>query len=261
MTPHLPVNKPSSGFTLVEMAVVLVIVGLLLGGMLLPLSTQLDLEGNRKTTAELAEIKEALLGFAVINGRLPCPADNTTDGQEVGQTNGVCNTYQGFLPAATLGITPTDNQGYAIDYWGNNNSNHSSRIRYALSNDNSPIPNTTSAYRFNSQISLTLSPNDLKVCASSTGITKTACGTSSASLTSNSTVVAVIYSLGKNGYTGGKDKRYDENANLHEDDTNYVFVSHEVTDNTETSNEFDDQLVWISFPVLANRMITAGKLP
>jgi hypothetical protein len=40
---------------------------------------------------------------------------------------GVCtNPYNGFLPAATLGIGPTDPQGYLLDAWGN-------RIRYAVS--------------------------------------------------------------------------------------------------------------------------------
>ncbi len=48
------------GFTLIEMAVVLVIVGLLLGGMLVPLATQMETDRRKETTATLESIREAL---------------------------------------------------------------------------------------------------------------------------------------------------------------------------------------------------------
>ena len=62
------------GFTLIEMAIVLMIVGLLLGGMLVPLSAQMDQRNISDTQKSLSEIKEALIGYAMANGRLPCPA-------------------------------------------------------------------------------------------------------------------------------------------------------------------------------------------
>ena len=56
-----------AGFTLVELAVVLVIMAVLIGGMLVPLSAQRDIRNVSETQKQLSEIKEALLGFAIIN--------------------------------------------------------------------------------------------------------------------------------------------------------------------------------------------------
>jgi type II secretory pathway pseudopilin PulG len=61
------------GFTLVELAMVLFIVSLLIGGLLMPLTAQNEIRGRQETDRALANIREALIGFAVVNGRLPCP--------------------------------------------------------------------------------------------------------------------------------------------------------------------------------------------
>ncbi|MHB9116934.1 MAG: type II secretion system protein [Burkholderiales bacterium] len=235
------------GFTLVEMAIVLVIVGLLLGGMLMPLSAQIDQRKIGDTQKTLDGIKEALIGFAVANGRLPCPASPTSNGVESPVGGGACsNPYDGFLPAATLGITPTDSSGYAVDAWGLQQN----RIRYAVTTANSNAFTTASGMR-TTGIG-TLAPN-LYVCASATGITATSCGTATA-LTSNAP--AVIFSLGKNAPTGGTGT--DEAANL---DNNPVFVFHTQAAAGAANGEFDDLVTWLSLPVLLNRMVTAGQLP
>lgn len=227
-----------SGFTLVEMAVVLVIMGLLIAGLLGPLGSQIDQHNYAKTQKSLDEIKESIIGYAIINSRLPCPASSTSNGIEDPVGGGVCtHPYDGFLPAATLGITPTDSNGYALDGWGGNASN---RIRYAVTTANSKA--FTTAIN-----SLALSP-DLHVCASGTGITATACNAGVPTLASSA--VAVIFSLGKNSATGGVST--DEAPNM---DNNITFVSHEFTPT------FDDQVTWISYPVLANSLVNAGKLP
>lgn len=230
--------KPPLGFTLVEMAVVLVIVGLMLGGLLVPISAQMDIEAFRKTNTSLDDIKESLIGYAIINGRLPCPASSTSNGIEEPVGGTTCtHPYDGYLPAATLGITPVDSNGYALDGWSGNTSN---RIRYAVTTANSQA--FTTAIN-----SLSLAP-DLHVCASGASITATACDASVATL--SSTAVAVIFSLGKNAGSGGTST--DEAPNV---DNNITFVSHDPTPT------FDDQMTWISYPVLANRLVAAGKLP
>lgn len=67
--------RTKNGFTLIEIAMVLVIIGLLLGGLLMPLATQVDVQRRIETEKAMEQIKEALIGFAMVNGRLPCPAD------------------------------------------------------------------------------------------------------------------------------------------------------------------------------------------
>ncbi|MFN3717118.1 MAG: type II secretion system protein, partial [Thiobacillus sp.] len=96
------------GFTLTEMAVVLVIVALLIGGMILPLSTQMELRNVSETRKQLNDIAEALYGYAASHvasdGRpyLPCP-DTDGDGLE-NRSGSTCANQEGTLPWATLGL-------------------------------------------------------------------------------------------------------------------------------------------------------------
>jgi len=243
-------SNRKEGFTLVEIAIVLLIVGLLLGGLLPTISVQIERQRTSDTTKQLNEIKEALIGFAITNGRLPCPASTTSNGAEDPAGGGNCASFlDGFVPAATLGLTGTDSSGYAIDAWGN-------RIRYAATSWDNASPAVTDVYTTTSGMKTAtisnLSP-DLLVCSTSTGISGTSCNGNS--LTSNG-VPAIIFSTGKNGATGGAGN--DEAANL---DGNRTFVSHVPAPSSATNGEFDDLVTWISPNVLVNRMVAAGQLP
>ena len=233
------------GFTLAEVAIVLVIVGLLMGGLLPTLSGQIDERHNTDTTKQLNDIRDALIGFAIINGRLPCPASTSSNGVESPITGtGICDFPYGYVPAATLGLSGTDSSGYAVDAWNN-------RIRYAVTIWNN--------YTFTKPNGLLLSgisnllPN-LLVCSTSSGISPTSCNTTA--LTASPGVPAVIYSTGKNGAQGSAGP--DEAANL---DNNQTFVSHLPAGNGAPGGYFDDIVIWISPNVLISRMVSAGKLP
>ncbi|MDP3308119.1 type II secretion system protein, partial [Methylotenera sp.] len=65
------------GFSLLEMAVVLVILGFVLGALLLPLQAQRNQLFQSQTENTLEIAKKALLGYAQSQGRLPCPATAT----------------------------------------------------------------------------------------------------------------------------------------------------------------------------------------
>ncbi len=241
-----------SGFSLVEMAMVLLILGLLLGGGLSLLDAQVEQKKMKDTQALLEQAKDALIGFAVVNGRLPCPASSISTGQEsfaVGgnAANGQCsNFYDGFLPAVTLGLAPLDSEGYATDAW----SLKSNRILYAVTQANSYAFTKTNGMKTQTIALLT---SDLKVCTSATGITATTCG----SATSLSTdAIAVLYSLGKNAPSGGGG--IDEAANLNSDQ---VFVTHTLTPVNAANGEFDDIVTWLSPNILFNRLVQAGRLP
>ena len=64
----------SHGFTLVELAISIFIIALLLGSILVPLATQVEQRQVSETQKKQDEIKEALIGFALANAYLPCPA-------------------------------------------------------------------------------------------------------------------------------------------------------------------------------------------
>ena len=247
-----PPNSP--GFTLAEVAIVLLIVGLLMGGLLPTLSGQIDERHNTDTTKQLNDIRDALIGFALTYGRLPCPAAPNTTGVESPVGGGACtNFYNGFVPAATLGLSGSDSAGYAVDSWGN-------RIRYAVTSWNSASPALNDVFTTSNGMSAVgisnLVPTSLAVCSSSTGISGSSCGSAYWLTSSTMGVPAVIYSTGKNGAQGSAGP--DEAANL---DANQTFVIHLPTGSGTTGGYFDDIVIWISPNVLINRMVAAGKLP
>jgi prepilin-type N-terminal cleavage/methylation domain-containing protein len=113
--------KPKqSGFTLVEIAIVLLIVTILLGYTVALFPRQQELKQYRALTHEMDRVMEAIIGFAQVNGRLPCPALPNSAGVE--DINGVsgCNNYGGFVPVNTLGLDGRFNaDSLLLDPWGN----------------------------------------------------------------------------------------------------------------------------------------------
>ncbi len=109
-----------SGFTLVEIAIVLLIVGVLVGYTAALLPKQQELKKYRAVEQEMDQIIAAIVGFAQVNGRLPCPAIPNTAGDEDGGGGGDCNNYGGFVPVNTLGLTGRTNaDSLMLDPWGN----------------------------------------------------------------------------------------------------------------------------------------------
>jgi len=262
MRPMIASNKRSfhkTGFSLVEMAIVLLIVAVLLGGLLPTLSGQVEQKRRSETSKQIDEIKEALIGYAIVNGRIPCPATTNSNGTESfasggSASNGNCaNFYNGYVPAAALGLAGTDSSGFAVDAWGN-------RIRYAVTlwSRTSPTPAVDHVFTSTNGMSTVgisnISQDLLLVCSTATSITSTNCATGT-SLTPQG-VPAVIYSTGKNVASGGSG--IDETANT---DSNKTFVSHIPAPRSATNGAFDDLVTWLSPNTLFNRMVAAGKLP
>lgn len=230
----MTMNKKQTGFSFIELAVAMFILTLLLGSILVPLTTQVERRQISDTTKILEEARDALLGHAIANGRLPCP-DTNGDGTE-NISAGVCTTASGIahgnLPWRTLGLA-------ASDAWGN-------RIRYAVRGE---YAQSTTLF------SLTTSTANLQVCE-----------TSACTSILTSSAVAVLLSHGKNGY-GATNINGSTYANpssadeLENTDADRDFVSRINTEIGTTAGEFDDVVIWVPLFTLLNRMVTAGKLP
>jgi prepilin-type N-terminal cleavage/methylation domain-containing protein len=111
------------GFSLIEMSVALVIVGLLLGGVVGTVGSLQQRQRFTATQAQLAEIREALIAFAAMNQRLPCPADptiaDTTAGaglERAANAGGCTGGTVGIVPWATLGLPESDAWGRRFGY-------------------------------------------------------------------------------------------------------------------------------------------------
>jgi len=277
-------GREARGFTLTELAVVLAIVGLLLGAMMVTFSAQVDQRNHSETQRRLDEAKELLLAYAIVNGRLPCPATCTNPpacttgsaGDENPAGGGACSTYaQGFLPARAIGFQPTGTTGFAIDAWGN-------PIRYAVASTiqtsascpavpavppsssasywsppftTGTTTGVTNAQTFMRANGVACAPGngDLVVCSAAPAGTSCAAGQS---VTNQNTVVAVVLSVGKNGARGTGGANEAENQ-----DGDNVFVYRAPDPSTAPGGEYDDLTAWIPVGVLYARMTAASVLP
>ena len=233
--------RTNHGFTLVEMAIVLMIVALLLGGLLPTVTSQLEQQRNNETSKLLAEIREALIGYALINGRLPRPATSETDGAE----RAVCATTAdcaGFIPWATLGISK-------LDSWGK-------IIRYSVTPNFANAPFTLSA----TVATKTIKPDS---------VTATYLAGQGGCSLINQCVPAVIFSHGRNNFGTGDSGNVladssatnaDEGTNNDKNTDNFFSRIHS-NNTTASGGEFDDIVVWVPLNTLMSRMVSAGKLP
>lgn len=239
-----------TGFSLVEMAIVLAILAVLMAGLLPTISGQVELHHVRETRKQLDEIQQALIGYAVINGRLPCPANgaiasgSSNAGMEVTTGSGsslTCASSSGVLPWATLGISETD-------AWGR-------RFSYRV---DSVFADAISANTYGSGCSPATTPTQSSFALCSDG-NLNVLSAASGGTTIAGNVPAIVISHGSNGYgaytTTGQQiagANGDEGENADSDNT---FVSHDITPT------FDDLSTWIAPSILLNRMVAAGKLP
>ncbi|NJD30062.1 MAG: prepilin-type N-terminal cleavage/methylation domain-containing protein [Chloroflexi bacterium] len=123
-------RQAAAGFTLVEIAVVIVVLSLLLA-MIAGIATAMLGQQRREATRQrLAGVETALALFVSQNQRLPCPANGTLAGTDnnagveqitlgtpnVCSVGGVAGSQQhGVVPWRALGISEQD----ATDGWGN----------------------------------------------------------------------------------------------------------------------------------------------
>ncbi len=212
------------GFSLLEMAIVLLIVGLILGGLLAPLSTQVKNSRIKSTNNILAGASDALIGFAVTYGRLPCP-DTDNDGLEQPQPCPTGSNAEGDLPWATLGIGRKDAWGFPIRY------------RPALAYTASPIPDPT------------LMTGGLSVTnLAGTALTATA----------PDGPAAILFSCGANGYPDAEnDANGAANSSamcVNPGTPNSIYIA-----DVDVPDTYDDVLIWLSKNKLFARMVAANK--
>lgn len=237
-------RRSHTGFTLIELAVSMFVIALLLGAILVPLATQVEQRQIGETKKVMDEITDALIGFALANGYLPCPdvtsgtgANNGTE--DVSAASGTCQTISGTiatgnLPWITLGLGNQDASG--------------NRFRYT-------VLETFARRAPASPFTLTTTASTLRVCESA------AC----ASVLSN-TAVAVVISHGSNGSGAMNASTNTQNLPLptSADELNNTNTSPDIVSRSKSTvagNEFDDIVTSLSRYTLINRMVAAEKLP
>lgn len=261
----------SSGFSLIEMAIVLLILGLLLGGVMALIGPQRDVQMVKDTEAEIQRTQEALIADAMSRpqGNLRCP-DVGNAGQEGPRSVVDCVSNEGWVPFAVIGGVGRQ------DAWGN-------RLRYRvvpIYSRLAGLPNPS--YRLDTDLG-TLSPPpplpliDRRTLAVCNSTTPAACAEGDVA----TNVVAVIISHGRNGWgsrnreTGllraqptGADELENTNGRNPADTadagntvTNRRFISHVPSPAGSPAGEFDDIVGWVPQGLFHSKMIAAGRLP
>ena len=129
LTHHQLRLASQKGFSLVEISIVLVIIGLILGAGLTMWRSSIGTTKLSTTKTNLANIKNSVINFAIANGRLPCPDTTTAPPNNIGISNppvsgaciygAGCPTPPCYVPYVTLQIQlpgGTDSFGNVFRY-------------------------------------------------------------------------------------------------------------------------------------------------
>jgi prepilin-type N-terminal cleavage/methylation domain-containing protein len=250
----MPVKKIVKGFTLLEMAVVIAIMGIVMAGFVLPMLGQikmrsqlLELQKYKETNRTLEEVKAALLGYVVANKYFPCPDfDVVPDGQGGNQSN--CNTdtkaIEGYVPWVDLGLTK------GTDAWGN-------PIRYRVHHNYAYPPNPPNSDISSTNLDVSVPPT-LKIKNITDNV-----------ISNVNTVAIVLLSCGKNGKpdsTTNESNNRTGNQNCSNVANPAINNNYYIQDTRNYSTElesiptdFDDVVTWVSKYQVINQLTNAGK--
>ncbi|MDM8564784.1 prepilin-type N-terminal cleavage/methylation domain-containing protein [Candidatus Halobeggiatoa sp. HSG11] len=219
------------GFSLIELAIALAIIGLIMSGLLESMALMSDYKKINKTDVTLEQIKESLVGFAIINRRLPCPArcskykkhcvNGAYDVDAIGIEDTALCKKEGYLPWADLGIGRHDAWKRPFHYRVDRYYSASSGIRDSLQTD------------FNKKLTvIDRYGNDL----------------TTKELSDHSRIIAIILSYGKNGEA---------------ESSNKITIANDATykKGDYVENVFDDRLTWLSKYTLTNYLAKTKDLP
>ena len=231
------------GVTLVEMAIVLLILGILARATIAPLSSLQQHRHQREAESQLESIRHALWAHVVSAGVLPCPV-LLGSGSAVTDSDSVCLRFSGGVPAVELGLPgPVDSDGALLDPWG-----RPYQLAVSLfSHDQQGIPAepdwTTEGEA--SRIGIAELAADLVVCSQSVT------GRCSAKSVRASELSFVVFSSGSDSSSAG-----DQSENL-DGDKVFALQEHSV----DTERPFDDLLWWGTASESGYWLVRAGWLP
>ncbi|MFK7859039.1 MAG: type II secretion system protein [Granulosicoccus sp.] len=246
-------RRDEHGFTLVEMAFVLLIIGLLTKTAIAPLRAIQEHGKRDQAELNLQHVRETIFAHLVAYGSLPCPLsrDNASGTQAVGvsrNTNAlddsICKVSSGWVPAYALGLSGSiSSEGALLDPWGR-------EFHYVVSLSNhvekgSPIlPDWTTPGEA-ANVGIKDLTSDITLC---NAVPRNNC--TARSVRTNQ-IAFVVMSAGQDSSSKGLQAE-------NQDNDNYFVVTDESIQN---GAEYDDMLVWGSAADVMYWMLRMGWLP
>ena len=291
---HAQPARLNAGFTLVEIAVVMVLISLIVGALLPLLTAQTANSRIVATRAHQESIRAALISYVGQHGYLPCPADGWTKADDANYGH-EARTSANQLPAGSCdllssGHTPTNSQTY-------NPSGNAAIPKVTIFRGVVPwldlgLPEDAVNDAWNQRITYVVSDlgvtgyasreavsgllGALTVCrdfASGAGPVAPPIGSGSNACTTRSTATPLIgaqspavalISHGENGYgafvpASGSVKPYASQASAMEKAN--IDLGQNVLVQSGYSQDFDDLVLWLTPADLTGPLIASGSLP
>ena len=252
----------AGGFSLVELAVVLAVLGLLAAGLLVPLEVQMESRDRALAQRQLEQAREALYGFAMRFGRLPCP-DADGDGRPdpafdaTRKATANCTRAEGSLPGLALGVQ-------VVDPWGQ-------RLRYRVSAPRFTWPDSDGLCNGGLQQELDFcATGDLEIHGRGDDPATNAAQEGKFDFLIASEVPALVWSGGRNASSsGGANPVGADEADNQDGDARFVFRAFsrgqggcsDAGAESVPLCDFDDLGVWLSPYALFERLVAARRLP
>lgn len=221
-------RSPSEGgFSLLELALVMALLGIMANGLLGALQARLINHHYQEAEHDLARAERALVGYAAANGaRFPCPDMNGDGAPDPDETHvDPCRENEGDLPWALLGVP-------RFDPWGSTLRYRPDRA-FVLDGGLENPPDTH---------------DDIRVSDRADGTSLT--------LAAPHGPAAVIFSCGRNRMADGDNGVGDASGGCDQRgaaDPRYEYG--------RPGKRFDDVLVWVSKNVALSRLISARAWP
>lgn len=230
------------GISLVEMAIVLLIIGVLARSALAPLSAVQEQRQHREAVSQLESIRDALWAHVVSDGVLPCPLP--LDGLVSEGSQSGCRLSSGGVPASRLGLPgAVDENGALLDPWSRPYQLAISLISHEQRGIAEQADWTTEGEA--SRIGIANLAADIVVC-----VTSVTARCPEKEIRANE-LVFVVFTLGADESRTGEQSENQDKDN--------VFVVQEYSVNPD--HPFDDLLLWGTAAEAIYWMLRAGWLP
>ncbi len=276
----LMTQKKQAGFSLVEMAIVLLITGILMSAGLSLLTLKMEAAYQDVTRKNQEVIKQALINYLGKNRRLPCPAYDATgkEDRNTAATTPPCNRYSGIVPYSELGL----DRSIALDGWENFISYVVTPISIAAALPAATPPYTVAwlySFKYGASQTNSITPTSSTAFWPSTstgGIKVTDGGTTTIADPALATgAVVTLISYGKNGYgainvkntqndfsAAGTDEKQNADATKLVSGTpsTALVIKRDATDATTGGGAFDDIVMILSADDLTGPLVANGTL-
>ncbi len=140
--------SPHSGFGLIEMAIIMVIVGVLIATIMPRILGGIATDKAKQAKFSLEEVRDEIIGYATINNKLPTPATDATSGDSIVPSNIVTHPFDAWGNTIRYIVAKDSGTGNSLDNMKISSANGTQVDVVDRPYDTGTITNTTNDVAF-----------------------------------------------------------------------------------------------------------------